>query len=66
MAPDEENGWKFDIDSLEAKIKPNTNWLFAIFHTIQLVISLQGDFIKILEIAKKHGIYVFSDECIDF
>jgi len=52
---------KFDIDSLEAKINPIQNDYLQFSTQSNWLSSLQGRFIKILEIGEKHGL-CFSDE----
>ena len=65
--PDEHNDWKFDIKFLEANIKPNTKLLVFNFpHNPTGYLPSKKDFQEIIDIAKKHNLYVFSDEMYRF
>jgi aspartate/methionine/tyrosine aminotransferase len=66
-APDEENGWKFDLNFLEQNIKPNTKLLIINFpHNPTGYLPSKEDFIKIIDFARKHDLYLFSDEMYRF
>ena len=56
-------GWFMDIDELESQIKPNTK-LICLNNPNNPTgfIFSEAEMIKIAEIAREHGIYVFCDE----
>lgn len=58
-----ENNWAHDLSALEALIRPNTRCLYinTPHNPTGLNMSLET-FTRVLEIAKRHGIYVFCDE----
>ncbi len=61
--PDEEQGWRFDVDFLEKSIRPNTKLIVANFpHNPTGYLPPQADYQRIFEIADGRGIHVFSDE----
>jgi aspartate/methionine/tyrosine aminotransferase len=61
--PEEENGWRFDPDFLDREIKPNTKLIIVNFpHNPTGYLPPKEDFQRIIDIARKHGIYLFSDE----
>lgn len=65
--PSESDSWKFDVSSLEEKIRPNTKLIIFNFpHNPTGYLPPKGDFQKIIDIARKHNIYVFSDEMYRF
>ena len=65
--PSEKDNWKFDVDFLEEKIKPNTKLIIFNFpHNPTGYLPTKEDFQKIIEIAKKHNVHVFSDEMYRF
>ena len=65
--PDEDQGWKFDVDFLEQSIKPNTKLIICNFpHNPTGYLPSRKDYQRIIEIAKKHNIHVFSDEMYRF
>jgi len=64
---DEQNGWKLNMDFLEKNIRPTTKLLVINFpHNPTGYLPGKEDFLRILEIAKKHNLYVFSDEMYRF
>jgi len=66
-SPQENNGWRFDIDALEKLIKPNTKLIICNFpHNPTGYLPTKNDFQAIIDIAKRHNIYVFSDEMYRF
>ena len=66
-APEEENGWRFDPDALEAYIQPNTKLLVINFpHNPTGFLPSQKDFQKIVAFAEYHHLYLFSDEMYRF
>lgn len=65
--PEESKGWEFDLDILEKNIKPNTKLLVVNFpHNPTGFLPTKEYFLKIVEIAKKHNLYLFSDEMYRF
>ena len=65
--PDEKKGWKFDVDFIEQQIRPNTRMLVINFpHNPTGFLPTKEDYLKILEIAQKYELYVFSDEMYRF
>jgi len=65
--PSEKDNWKFDVNFLEEKIKPNTKLIIFNFpHNPTGYLPTKEDFQKIIEIAKKHNVHVFSDEMYRF
>ncbi len=58
-----ENGWAHDIDALEEMIRPNTRALYINTpHNPTGLLMPPEIFRRVLELAVKHNIYVFSDE----
>jgi aspartate/methionine/tyrosine aminotransferase len=65
--PSEKSGWKFDVNFLEEKIKLNTKLIIFNFpHNPTGYLPPKKDFQKIIEVANKRGIHVFSDEMYRF
>lgn len=65
--PNEEENWRFDPNFLEENIKPNTKLIIANFpHNPTGSMASKQDFQKIVDIAKKHNVYLFSDEMYRF
>ena len=65
--PDEKNGWRFDPDFLEEAIRPDTRLVIVNFpHNPTGYLPSKEDFQRILEIAQKHDVYLFSDEMYRF
>ncbi|PIR15639.1 MAG: aspartate aminotransferase [Elusimicrobia bacterium CG11_big_fil_rev_8_21_14_0_20_64_6] len=61
--PVEEEGWRFRIDDLLAKLRPETKLLIINFpHNPTGSLPSAGDFRRIMEIARERVLYVFSDE----
>lgn len=61
--PEEENGWRFDPEFLKENIRKNTRLIVINFpHNPTGYLPSQEDYKEILEIAQKHGSFVFSDE----
>lgn len=61
--PEEENGWRFNPDFLEEQIKPNTKLIIVNFpHNPTGYLPTKEDYQRIVDIADKHNIYLFSDE----
>ncbi len=58
-----ENGWAHDLAALESLIRPNTRALYINTpHNPTGLLMPPQIFRKVLELAAKHNIYVFSDE----
>jgi len=65
--PDEDNVWRFDPEFLIQNIKPNTKLIvFNFSHNPTGYLASKKDFDRIMEIAKEHNLYVFSDEMYRF
>lgn len=65
--PDESQGWSFDPKFLEKSIKKNTKLIIINFpHNPTGYLPSVEDFTRIIEIARKHNIYLFSDEMYRF
>jgi aspartate/methionine/tyrosine aminotransferase len=61
--PEEEHGWRFNLDFLEAHLQSNTRLLVFNFpHNPTGYLPSQEDYARILDFAKAHDLYVFSDE----
>jgi len=58
-----ENGWAHDLDAFEALLRPNTRALYINTpHNPTGLLMRPEIFRGVLELAARHGIYVFSDE----
>ena len=56
-------GWYFDVDELEALIQPNTRLIVINFpHNPTGATLTHQQLTRLVDIARKHGCYVFSDE----
>ncbi len=65
--PVEDRGWEFDIKALEAQIQPNTKLIVVNFpHNPTGYLPTNDAYKQILDLAREHGIYVFSDEMYRF
>lgn len=65
--PSEEQGWRFDPEFLEKNIRSNTKLLVINFpHNPTGYLPSLEDYTKIIEIAKKHNLFIFSDEMYRF
>lgn len=65
--PEEENGWRFNPDFLEKSIKPNTKLVIVNFpHNPTGYMPSKEDYLKIIELARKNNLYLFSDEMYRF
>jgi aspartate/methionine/tyrosine aminotransferase len=65
--PEEQDGWRFDPAFLERSIRPETKLLIINFpHNPTGYLPRQDDFQTIIDIARKHNLYVFSDEMYRF
>lgn len=64
---DSENGWKLSFDELEATIKDNTRMIVINYpHNPTGAIIAHEEYTKLIDIAKKHNIIIFSDEVYRF
>lgn len=64
-APDQNtnSNWSLDVDKIKAAIRPNTKLLTINFpHNPTGCIPSDDDFKALIELCRKHGIYVLSDE----
>jgi aspartate/methionine/tyrosine aminotransferase len=65
--PDEDRGWRFDIGQVEAKIQANTKALIVNFpHNPTGYLPPRKDFEALVDIARRHGLYLLSDEMYRF
>jgi len=65
--PEEENRWRFNPDFLEQQIKPNTKLIIVNFpHNPTGYLPSKEDYQRIVDLAKKNNIYLFSDEMYRF
>lgn len=65
--PAEEKGWGFDPDFLEENIRDNTRLMVINFpHNPTGYLPSQADFQRIIDFARKHNLYIFSDEMYRF
>ncbi|MBN1682138.1 aminotransferase class I/II-fold pyridoxal phosphate-dependent enzyme [Candidatus Bathyarchaeota archaeon] len=65
--PDPFNNWELDVDFLRRNIKSNTKLLVINFpHNPTGYLPTKEKFLEIIEIAKEHVLYVFSDEMYRF
>jgi aspartate/methionine/tyrosine aminotransferase len=65
--PNAENGWHFDIDALESLITPKTRMIAVNFpHNPTGYMPTHADFERIIAIARKNDIILFSDEMYRF
>ncbi len=57
------NGWQLDLDQLERSITPQTRLLVLNFpHNPTGYLPTRAEFDAIIQIARKHNLYIFSDE----
>jgi len=65
--PEENNRWRFNLDFLEQHIQPNTKCIVVNFpHNPTGYVPSKEEYQRIVDIAKKHNLYVFSDEMYRF
>lgn len=65
--PSEKDNWKFDLTSLEEKINSDTKLIIFNFpHNPTGYLPTKEEFQKIINIAKKYDLYIFSDEMYRF
>ncbi len=64
---EEKGEWTIDIDGLEALIRPTTKMIVVNFpHNPTGYMPTEKDFLKIIDIASHHDLYLFSDEMYRF
>jgi aspartate/methionine/tyrosine aminotransferase len=62
-----ENNWYFNVDFLKKSLKKNTKLIVVNFpHNPTGAMVSSKDFLEIINLARKRGIYVFSDEMYRF
>ena len=60
-------GWAIDIDELERLIRPNTRMLIINFpHNPSGYLPTRAEFERIVELARRHNLMLFSDEIYRF
>lgn len=65
--PEEDNGWRFDPDFLERNIKSKTKLIIVNFpHNPTGYLPSKEDYQKIVGLARKNNLYLFSDEMYRF
>jgi aspartate/methionine/tyrosine aminotransferase len=63
IALKEDQGWKLDIEELQAKINPKTKLIVLNYpHNPTGALIDKETLLSIIDLAREHGIYVFSDE----
>ena len=66
-SPEENNAWRFNPDFLEENIRPNTKLLIVNFpHNPTGYLPAVEDYLKIVDFARRHNLYLFSDEMYRF
>ncbi len=61
--PDEGNGWYFNPDDIEKALKPNTRLIIINFpHNPTGYIPKKEDYLRLVDIARRNNIFLFSDE----
>jgi len=62
-----EGGWFFDVDELEHLIRPHTKMLIINFpHNPTGALPSAADFARIVDLARRHNLILFSDEIYRF
>lgn len=62
-----DDGWAFDFEQLETLIQPNTKMLVINFpHNPTGYLRSHDDFNRVVELARKHDLILFSDEMYRF
>ena len=66
-ARDGDDGWTIDIDELETLIRPDTKMLIVNFpHNPSGLLPTRADFERIVELARRHNLILYSDEIYRF
>ncbi|MYD09232.1 MAG: aminotransferase class I/II-fold pyridoxal phosphate-dependent enzyme [Chloroflexi bacterium] len=61
------SGWQFDLDELEALIRPDTKMLVVNFpHNPSGYLPSRADFERVVDLARRHNVILFSDEIYRF
>jgi aspartate/methionine/tyrosine aminotransferase len=61
--PDEDRGWRFDVEKLNEKMRPNTALVVVNFpHNPTGYVPQREDFESIVGLARRSGVYLLSDE----
>jgi aspartate/methionine/tyrosine aminotransferase len=65
--PEEELGWRFDIRQLESKLQTDTKLVVANFpHNPTGYVPPRRDFEDLIELVRRRGVYLLSDEMYRF
>lgn len=65
--PEEENGWRFNPDFLEENIRPSTRLIIVNFpHNPTGYLPSISEYERIVDLARRHDIHLFSDEMYRF
>ena len=65
--PDEASGWTFDVDFLEPSIRQDTKLVIVNFpHNPTGSLPARADYERIIDLARRHHLYLFSDEMYRF
>jgi aspartate/methionine/tyrosine aminotransferase len=65
--PDEARGWRFDLEALEALLRPETRLIVVNFpHNPTGHVPPAADFEALLELARGRGVHLLSDEMYRF
>jgi aspartate/methionine/tyrosine aminotransferase len=61
--PEEEHGWRFDVEALEKSLRPDTLLVVANFpHNPTGYVPPRDDFLAIVDLVRKRGAFLLSDE----
>ena len=61
--PDEDRGWRFEVERLKEKLRPNTTLVVVNFpHNPTGYVPQREDFEAIVGVARENGVYLLSDE----
>ena len=65
--PEEENRWRFNPDFLEEQVKPETKLIILNFpHNPTGYLPPKEDYLKMIDLAREHNLWLFSDEMYRF
>ena len=63
----DETGWTFDVDELESLVQPNTSMLIINFpHNPSGALLERAELERIVDLARRHGLILYSDEIYRF